>query len=118
MMRYTPLASVCTDCDSWLSLYSSTVQPFSARSLESWTVSKLASYQADPFSTARVGVRGLPGMLPTTIDALALAVWVGLFQEATDVFVTTVPSARLELSVARNFSTTTAPGASAPFTAP
>src|SRR5881397_2471993 len=79
-MRYTPFASVCTDCDSWLSRYSSTVQPASARSRESWTLSKLASYQADPFSTAETGVPGPPGdrMLPTAIETLALVVWVGL----------------------------------------
>src|SRR5438876_1443226 len=69
-MRYTPFGSVSTDCDSWLSRYSSTVQPASARSRESWALSKLASYQADPFSTARTGVPGAPGdrMLPTAIE--------------------------------------------------
>src|SRR5436189_4561035 len=122
-MRYTPFASVSTDCDSWLSRYSSTVQPASARSRESWALSKLASYQADPFSTARTGVPGAPGapgdrMLPTAIETLALVVWVGLPQAATPVFVTTVPSARLALRVARNLSSTTAPGASGPLSAP
>ena len=57
-------------------------------------------------------------MPPTTIETLALAVWVGLFQATTPVFVTTVPGARLGLRVARNLSTTTAPGASGPLTAP
>src|SRR2546428_7524658 len=75
-MRYTPFGSVSTDCDSWLSRYSSTVQPASARSRESWALSKLASYQADPFSTARTGVPGPPGdrMLPTAIETLARVV--------------------------------------------
>src|SRR5438876_2591861 len=120
-MRYTPFGSVSTDCDSWLSRYSSTVQPASASSRESWALSKLASYQADPFSTAGMpGVPGPPGdrMLPTAIETLARVVWVGLPQAATPVFVTTVPSARLALRVARNLSTTTAPGASGPLTAP
>jgi hypothetical protein len=56
-------------------------------------------------------------MLPTTIEMLALAVCAGLFQETTPVFVTTVPFARAGLSTARNWSTTTPPGASAPLTA-
>ena len=33
----------------------------------------------------------MPGILPTTIEALALAVCVGLFHATTPVFVTTVP---------------------------
>src|SRR5438132_11856229 len=105
-----PFASVSTDCHSWLLRYSSTVQPASARSLESRRSSKLASCQADPFNTAK------PGMLPTTIETLALAVWVGLFQATTPVFVTEVPSARLGLRVARNLSTTVAAGSSGPLT--
>src|SRR5439155_5416258 len=109
---------VSPDCDGWLSRYSSTVQPASARSRESWTLSKLASCQADPFRTANTGTPGTPGMLPTTIETLALVVWVGLPQAATAVFVTSVPSARLALRVARNLSTTTSPGASGPLTAP
>src|SRR5262249_5393133 len=116
-----PLESVCTDCDSWLSRYSSTVHPASARSRESWTLSKLASYQADPLSTAEtdvLGVPGVPGILPTVIETLALVVCVGLPQAAMPVFWTTVPSARLELRMARNLTTTVAPGASVPLTAP
>src|SRR5213592_837004 len=90
------------------------------RSPESRTSSKLASYQADPFSTAGMGVPGPPGdrMLPTAIETLARAVWVGLPQAATPVFVTTVPSARLAFRVARNLSTRTASGASVPRAAP
>ena len=56
-------------------------------------------------------------MLPTTTETLALAVCVGLFQVTTPVLVTTVPSARLGLRVARNLSTTVPPGASGPLTA-
>src|SRR5262249_62218769 len=57
-------------------------------------------------------------MLPTAIETLARAVWVGLPQAATPVFVTTVPSARLALRVARDLSTKTASGASVPLAAP
>ena len=56
-------------------------------------------------------------MLPTITETLALAVCVGLFQVTTPVLVTTVPSARLGLRVARNLSTTVPPGASGPLTA-
>jgi hypothetical protein len=68
----------------------------------------LASCQADPFSTAT------PGMPPTTIETLALAVCVGVFHATTPVFVTTVPSARSGSSMALNLSTTTSPGSSGP----
>ena len=52
------------------------------------------------------------------IETLALAVWVGLFQVTTPVFVTTVPSASPGARMARNLSTTTPPGSSGPLTAP
>ena len=45
----------------------------------------------------------LEGML---IETLALAVCVGVFQVTTAVFVTVVPTDRLEFSTARNLSTT------------
>src|SRR4030095_9149005 len=64
-----------------------------------------------PFSTDR------PGRLPTTIETVALAVWVGLFQATTPVFATTVFSATLALRTARNRSATPVPGASAPVVA-
>ena len=61
-----------------------------------------------PFSTPT------PGRLPTTIETVAFAVCVGLSQATTPVFVTTVPTARLALRVARNLRATTPPGASGP----
>ena len=45
-----------------------------------------------------------PDMLPTTIETLALAVCVGLFQATTPVFVTTAPFERPALRTARNRS--------------
>jgi len=59
-----------------------------------------------------------PGMLPTTIETLALAVWVGMFQATTPVFVTTVPTARPGLRTARKRSVTVPPGASGPLSVP
>ena len=59
----------------------------------------------------------MPGILPTTIEALALAVCEGLFQATTPVFVTTVPVGRPVLRAARNRSSTTALGPSGPLTA-
>ncbi len=56
-------------------------------------------------------------MVPTTIEMLALAVCAGAFQETTPVFVTTVPFASAGLITARNWSTTTPPGARSPLTA-
>src|SRR5207245_6512842 len=106
------VASVTTEFHGTLSRYSATVQPASARSPVSWTSLKLASCQTDPLRTAA------PGMLPTTIETLALAVWVGLFQATTPVFVTTVPSARPGSRTALNLSVTVPPGARGPLSAP
>src|SRR5262249_10941366 len=75
-------------------------------------------YQAAPFNTARI-TPGAPGALaPTVMETLALAVWVGLPQVTTEVLVTTVPSVRPELRVARNFTTKVAPGGSGGLIAP
>ena len=72
-------------------------------------MSKFASYQADPFSTPGVG-----GGATTVIVATALAVWVGLFQLATAVFLSTVPGVTVGLIVTRKLITTIAPGAIGP----
>src|SRR5215831_4064750 len=84
-MRQAPAASVTTVFHRTLSRNSWTVQPCSARSPASLTVLKFASCQTAPPRIAA------PGTLPTTIDALALAVCAGLLQETAPVLVTTVP---------------------------
>ena len=83
-----------TDCSSAPPWYSSTIQPSSIRSLAPSALSKSASCQTVPFRAPT------PGMPPTAIETLALAVCCGVFHVTTPVFVTIVPIARFGASVA------------------
>jgi hypothetical protein len=108
LMRYTPFASVVALRSSRSSRYSWTVQPSRMRSFASRVRLKFASCHALPFRMP------WPGMAPTSIATLALAVRGGLSHVTVPVFTIRVPSSRSGLMTARNRSVTTPCGCSGP----
>ncbi len=107
-MRYTPFASVVTLRNSRSLRYSATVQPSSTRSFASSVRLKFESCHALPFRMP------WPGMAPTSMVTLALAVCGGSFHFTVPMLVTFVPSSRSGLITARKRSTAVPCGCNGP----